>query len=154
MTPQRDNGLIEEVLFKRYLRTQGLSYTDQRQHIIKEILKISKSIKHFSINRLYNHLHTEKDSISKSTLYRTIKLLEDIRIVKKTDIDKDHYVYEKVEQYNIGHMVCLNCKKIIEINNKVIKKMINQNCKKNSFKYNTHVFEIKGLCHSCIELSQ
>lgn len=151
---QRDKDRIEEALFKGYLRTKRLSFTCERKHILKEILEISKTIKHFSINKLYNNLLVKRNRISKGTLYRTIKLLEDSKIVKKTDIDSDQYVYEKVEQYNIGHMVCLKCKRIIEINQKAIKSLINQICRKKKFQFKTHTFEIKGLCHNCTNLSK
>lgn len=80
---QRDKDRIEEALFKGYLRTKRLSFTCERKHILKEILEISKTIKHFSINKLYNNLLVKRNRISKGTLYRTIKLLEDSKIVKK-----------------------------------------------------------------------
>ncbi|MBS1259100.1 MAG: Ferric uptake regulation protein [Candidatus Scalindua arabica] len=153
MSPRKDNGLIKEALFREYLRTKGLSYTYERRHILKEILETSKTIKHFTIDRLYNNLQAKRNRISKSTLYRTIKLLEDSRIVKKTDIAPDHYVYEKVEQYNIGHVVCLKCKKIIEINHRETKKIVNSICRKKRFQYKTHTFEIKGYCNNCVSLS-
>ncbi|MFQ5687708.1 MAG: hypothetical protein ACE5GV_13720 [Candidatus Scalindua sp.] len=54
MSPRQDKDLIKEALFREYLRTKGLSYTYERQHILKEILETPKTIKHFSIDRLYN----------------------------------------------------------------------------------------------------
>ncbi len=133
MSPRKDNDLIKEALFREFLRAKGLNYTYERQHILKEILETSRTIKHFSIDRLYNNLQAKRDRISKSTLYRTIKLLEDYRIVKKTDIAPDHYVYEIVEQYNIGHVVCLKCKNIIEIKHRETEKIVNDICRKKGF---------------------
>lgn len=153
MSPQQDNDLIKEALFREFLRTKSFNYTFERLHILKEILETSRTIKHFSIDRLYNNLQAKRNRISKSTLYRTIKLLEDSRIVKKTDIAPDHFVYEIVEQYNIGHVVCLKCQKIIEINNRETKKLVNDICRKKIFKYKTHTFEIKGYCQNCVNLS-
>ncbi|MEK6766473.1 MAG: Fur family transcriptional regulator [Planctomycetota bacterium] len=153
MSARQDNDLIKEALFREFLRAKGLSYTYERQHILKEILETSNTIKHFPIDRLYNNLQSKRNRISKSTLYRTIKLLEDSRIVKKTDIAPDRYVYEIVEQYNIGHIVCLKCKNIIEINNRETKKIVNHICREKRFQYKTHTFEIKGYCDKCISLS-
>lgn len=80
---QRDEGYIEEELLRKFLRSKCLSFTYERKHILREVLEFSKTLKHFSINRLYINLLEKRDRISKSTLYRTIKLLEDTRIVKK-----------------------------------------------------------------------
>lgn len=150
MLLRKDNYLIKEALFKEFLSGKGLSYTYERQQTLKAIHDASKAIKHFSVNVLYINLQTKKNRISKSTLYRTIKLLEDSGTIRKTDIDPDHYVYEIVEQNNIGHMVCVKCKIIIEINYRETKKLINRICSEKKFQYKTHTFEIKGLCNNCM----
>ncbi|MBC8549282.1 MAG: transcriptional repressor [Candidatus Brocadiales bacterium] len=150
MSPRKDNFLTIEALFREFLRGKGLSYTYERQQTLKEIHDASQAVKHFSVNGLYINLQAKRSRISKSTLYRTIKLLEGSGIIRKTDIDPDHYVYEIVEQNNIGHMVCVKCKIIIEINYRETKKLINRICSEKKFQYKTHTFEIKGFCNDCI----
>ena len=150
MAPRKDNFLIVEALFREFLRAEGLSYTYERQQTLKGIHDTSQAIKHFSINGLYVYLQSKRSPISKSTLYRTIKLLEDSGTIRKTDIDPNHYVYEIVEQNNIGHIVCVKCKIIIEINHRETEKFVDRICSEKKFQYKTHTFEIKGFCNNCI----
>lgn len=144
-----DKKELDEIRFKGFLCSNGLRYTYERGLILREIQEISQKNKHFSIDDIYRQIRSKGKLVSKGTLYRTARLLEDCKIVKKTDIKHSLYIYEKVGLFNIGHMVCLNCGNIIEIKQKTIKDIINHICKKAGFEIRSHTFEINGLCLDC-----
>jgi len=47
------------------------------------------------------------------------------------------------------HLVCINCRKVIEFNDERVKKIIEDVTKKHGFKPIEHKFEIKGFCKDC-----
>ncbi|MGR3177575.1 MAG: Fur family transcriptional regulator [Candidatus Anammoxibacter sp.] len=107
------NGLIEDRIFGLFLKSKELLYTYERQIILKGITKITKTDSHFSFDSIYNHLVEKRNRVSKSTIYKTLKLLESCNLIKRIDIKSESYVYEKTNRHNIGHLVCLECGKII-----------------------------------------
>ncbi len=141
----------KEAIFKIFLKSKGLNYTCERKFVLREILEATKKNEHFSVDNIFKRMLLKKKRVSKSALYKTMPLLEDCNLIKKTNIAEDHYIYEKTGKHNIGHLVCLTCKQIIEINKNTIKDHIDQICAKKSFKIESHTFEIKGRCFNCLK---
>lgn len=146
-----NNAWSEDALFKGFLRSKGMTYTYERRLILLEIIKISKTNNHFSIENIFNNLIVKHSRVSKGTLYKTLSLLENCNIVKKNGVWLDRYIYEKVKQHNIGHLVCLRCGEINDINQSTIENLIIRVCLQKKFKKKSHVFEIKGYCRNCLK---
>lgn len=148
---ERDNdNETKETVFKTFLKSKGLYYTFERRLIFHEIIEVTEALTHFSIDSTYKRLKAKGERVSKGTLYKTLQLIEDCSIIKKTDISSGQCTYEKIKQYDAGHLVCLRCGKIIEMNEKAITDLIINICKKLNFTIKTHTFEIKGLCFDCL----
>ena len=147
-----DNDTLRgEDVFKAFLRSKGMIYTYERRLILHEIIKISKTNSHFSIENIFNNLIVERSRVSKGTLYKTLSLLENCNIVKKNGVSLGRYIYEKIGQHNIGHLVCLRCGEINDINQSTIENLIIQVCLQKKFKRKSHIFEIKGYCCNCLK---
>ncbi len=145
-----ENSKFEDTLFKVFLKSMNLSYTFERRIILNAIKEITKDHSHFTVETLYNHLAANEDRVSKGTLYKTFKLLEQCNLIRKTDITTNCNTYEKVEQKNIGHLVCSECEKTIEISGKLISNIIKQICTKRRFKIKSQTLKINGNCFDCL----
>lgn len=80
-------------VFRRRLRAEGLKYTPERAHILDAIIGMDGL---FEAERLLETMRRKRDRVSKATIYRTIKLLQDAGIIQRVLIDGEHTYYQLV----------------------------------------------------------
>lgn len=78
-------------IFRRALKAEGLKYTPERAAILDAIIRIDGL---FEAEQLLEMLKRERFRVSKATIYRTLKLLDDSGIVQKVLFDKDQSHYQ------------------------------------------------------------
>jgi Fur family ferric uptake transcriptional regulator len=94
---------------KDFLCSKGFKSTEEREIILKE-LEIRGE--HFNAESLCFGLSQEKQRVSKPTIYRTLKLLEKLRLIERFDIKKNCFYYEAVlHRGEHGHLICEECGK-------------------------------------------
>lgn len=87
---------IEEPLcsvFRRKLRAEGLKYTPERAQVLDAIIHFDGV---FEAERLLDDLKTSSFRVSKATVYRTLKLLQDAGIIQRVLSQDDHAKYQLV----------------------------------------------------------
>jgi Fur family ferric uptake transcriptional regulator len=137
----------EKEVFRKYLKQKGLKFTPEREIILDEVFTVHE---HFDVEDLYQRLRDKEKYISRPTIYRTISLLVDSGLVRKTIRQKERDYYEHIYGHEPHeHLVCINCGKVIEFNDERVEKIIEEVARKHNFKMVEHKFEIKGFCNSC-----
>ena len=102
----------KEVHFKDLLGSRGLKSTREREIILKE-LEARKD--HFNAEKLYSVLNRKGTKVSRPTIYRTLKLLEQFHLIERLDIKKNCFYYEPMShKRDHGHLVCQYCGKIVD----------------------------------------
>lgn len=134
--------------FKALLKSNGLKYTLQREHILKVLYK---STKHLTPELLYNEIKMEAPelNIGIATIYRTLSLLEDAGLVTSISLDKQGKKYELADKEHHDHMICIKCGKIIEFMDQEIEERQKKIAHKHQFKMTDHSMQIYGLCSKC-----
>ena len=98
-----------------YLHQHGYKLTPQREEIIRVLLHTRD---HLSVEDIYSILKRQNLNIGLATVYRTMDILYDIKVVDKVSFG-DHIVrYEwRKESLNRAHhhLFCTECGKIIEL---------------------------------------
>ena len=84
--------------------------TKQKQ-IILETLRKDKT--HPTITEIYEKVSKKQKNIGKATVYRNVNDLVDNDQVKKIVDEEENFHYDGNEKEHI-HLICKNCKKIIE----------------------------------------
>ncbi len=78
-------------VFRRRLKREGLKYTAERAQVLDGILQLDDL---FQADQLQAALKAQGFRVSKATVYRTIRLLQDAGIIQQVLVDADHAHYQ------------------------------------------------------------
>lgn len=136
-----------ERIFRRVLVRRGLHYTRERIEVLREVLR---SHDHFDANELHGRLQRRKARVSKATVYRTVALLSESRILREVFHSPQGARYEHVYGHeHHEHMICLACGKVIEFGSPGLERIQEKACRENRFEPVRHHLEILGYCQRC-----
>ncbi len=128
-----------------YLRSEGKNITPERMEILDEILKQSN---HFQIDDIIDRMTNSRHKVSRATVYRSIKTIEDAGLIKYIRSIHDEKIYEVIEEHH-DHMICEKCGKIIEFHNLELEELQDSICKAQGFTPKKHTMKIFGICEDC-----
>ena len=100
--------------FKKFLYDQGLRVTNQRLAIFDAAYSMSD---HFTADGLLECARAIDSSVSRATVYRSLPILIDSKVIREVDVAKDYKYYAaNHEESNFkAQVVCADCDKIHEI---------------------------------------
>lgn len=100
---------------------------------------------HPTIDSIFQVLVNEIPTLSKTTVYNTMKLFMEHQLVRMVTIDESEVRFDVVTQFH-GHFKCEVCGKLmdVEIENPVL---VNQ--AKLDFEVSEAHYYLKGLCNEC-----
>ena len=136
-----------EKLFNDFLKSKDLKYTPQRQTILDEAYRAKN---HFTADELLDYSKKKDESISKATVYRTLSLLTEGKLLEEHDFGEGKKCFEKtLGSSHHDHLICMKCQKILEFENIEIEKLHEQEAAKQNFKIVHHTHKIFGYCADC-----
>jgi Fur family transcriptional regulator, ferric uptake regulator len=134
--------------FETYLRSKKLKLTGERMDILAAIFRKDT---HFDAEALHLELKHQGLDISRATVYRTLDLLVQCGLVRKSSLGSSHANYEAArEDEHHDHLICLNCNKVIEFYRPDLERLQEDICREQTFKPLHHSLQIFGICSDCI----
>jgi len=147
--PSKDPGPFVR-LFGRYLREQGLPVTQQREAVAEVVFS---SEEHLSVDDIERRLREDGEKLGKATIYRTLDLLVQSKLVAEHDFGEGFKRYEhRLSRQPVHeHLICLECGKVTEFQSSDVHKIEAEVTAEHGFKPARHKLEIYGLCSACQE---
>ena len=117
----------------------GMRMTEQRR-VIARVL--AESVDHPDVEELYRRCAAIDDKISISTVYRTVKLFEDARIIERHDFREGRARYEQVPESHHDHLINLRDGTVVEFTSEEIEKLQAEIARKLGYKLVDHRLEL------------
>ncbi len=127
------------------LKSKGLKLTPQRR-LILDIIHDTHS--HLTAEKILDYVQSRAPGVNKSTVYRTLELLEELGCVFKSEID-NKFIYHHAEEGHHHHLVCRSCGRSIECNEDLFQPIDSTIHDKYGFKADLRHMVISGLCRNC-----
>ncbi|MEN9059897.1 MULTISPECIES: Fur family transcriptional regulator [Ponticoccus] len=121
---------------------RGLRMTGQRR-TIAEVLDVASD--HPDVEELYARASAQDPKISLATVYRTVKLFEEIGIVERVDFGDGRARYEDAERDHHDHLIDLDTGQIIEFVDEEIEALQEKIARKLGYRLTGHRMELYGV---------
>lgn len=133
-------------IFTEYLTANGHRKTPERFAILNTIYSIDG---HFDIDTLYSRmLEEEHFRVSRATLYNTIILLINARLVIKHQFGASSQYEKSYNRDTHHHQICTQCGKVTEFQNDELQAAI-EGTKLTRFALSHYSLYLYGLCNKC-----
>lgn len=142
--------------FKALLKSKGLKVTNQRIAVL-EVLQ-SGTDEHLTAEEIFDLVREKHPEIGLATVYRTIQLLSDMKLIEKLSLDDGFVRYEIGKTSDSGHrhhhLVCLGCGKVVSVRKDLLTALENDIERSLEFKVVNHEVKFFGYCKDCKDKSK
>lgn len=103
---------------------------------------------HLTAEEILNHVQARVPGVNKSTVYRTLELLEELGCVFKSELG-DRFIYHHAEEGHHHHLICRRCGKSTDCDEDLFLPVERALDEKNGFQVDFKHMVIYGLCKEC-----
>ena len=134
--------------FENILSAHNYKLTDQRKDILKIFIKNNQ--KHFNAEELFQEVKKINPDVGLATIYRSLELFCELDIIHQLDFDNSYKRYElNLQKNHHHHLICIECGKIMEFNDKVLEQFENNIEETYNFNVINHRIKFYGYCQDC-----
>jgi Fur family ferric uptake transcriptional regulator len=129
------------------LRRESHKLTGPRQSILGVLRQHARPLSNKQI-----HAALAGGECDLATVYRSMRLLEKIGIVKRFDFGDGRARYELLRNGDDGHhhhLVCTRCAEVVELHECFTRELEERIATRNGFQAVTHRLEFFGVCPAC-----
>ena len=135
--------------FNDYLDSHNMRRTTERYAILYRIMGING---HFTVEELQQMIEQDGFHVSRSTVYNTMELLIETRILRRHVFEGMQAQYERVSMPHT-HLICTTCGKVKEVKENNLAAIMNA-MRFNAFNTDHYCLYVYGTCTSCARKSR
>ena len=129
------------------LEQKGFKLTPQRMAIIDAI---HDAHTHLTAEEIIDYVQNRVPAINRSTIYRTLELLEELGCVFKSEIG-GRFIYHHAEEGHHHHLLCRSCGRMIDCEEGIFSPMQKSLEERYGFQADFKHVVVSGLCQECRE---
>lgn len=140
--------LLNEI--KDKLSAAGYKLTPQREVTVQ--ILIDQENEHLSAEEIYLLVKNNHAGIGLATVYRTLEILTELNILNKITFQDGLARYDlnkNQSNHQPHHLLCLNCGRIEEVQQDMLKDVEDEIERQYQFKISDHRLTFHGLCKQC-----
>jgi Fur family ferric uptake transcriptional regulator len=139
-------GREEKEVFNAYLAKHHLKHSEQREVILDAFLRAER---HLSVDDLLTLVQKRRPDIGRTTVYRTLKLLQQAGLASELALDGDTRFEVDYKRAHHDHFICKSCGDIFEFSSPEIERLQDEIAKELGFVIEGHRHHIFGFCRRC-----
>ena len=128
------------------LRSRGYRLTPQRQLVLEAVTTLG----HATPEEVSAWVRERAAGVNISTVYRTLELLEEVRLVKHAHLSHGSPTYHAAEAPEHVHLVCRDCGTIIEIQPAEVAPLVDRLRTSRGFVADVGHLTVFGACSECV----
>ncbi|GMQ56807.1 Fur family transcriptional regulator [Vallitalea sediminicola] len=139
--------------FKKMLKEKGFKLTTQRRTVL-DVLQNNEG-DHLTAEEIYEIVRKKCPEIGLATVYRTIQLLHELKLIDKLNLD-DGFIRYEIGKFNDDnhhhhhhHLICERCGKVIEVEDDLMESIEIGFESKYNFTVTNHKVKFYGICRNC-----
>ncbi|MDD5127410.1 MAG: Fur family transcriptional regulator [Dehalococcoidales bacterium] len=132
------------------LKEKGLKLTPQRRLIV-DIIHDAEG--HLTAEEIIRYVQARMPGVNKSTIYRTLDLLEEAGCVYKSELGKE-CIYHHEQEGHHHHLICRRCGKTIDCGSDIFKPVQKSLSEKYGFRVEFKHIVMSGVCKQCRNTSK
>jgi Fur family ferric uptake transcriptional regulator len=127
------------------LRSRGLRLTAQRQLVLDAVRRLG----HATPEEIHAAVGETVSGVNITTVYRTLDLLEDLRLVTHTHLTHGPPTYHSAEDDRHVHLVCRECQGVTEVEPALFDEAAKRVLAEYGFSADVEHLALFGTCRSC-----
>jgi len=135
---------------KQALHDQGLKLTRARL-VVLQVLATATA--HLKVAEVHRRAREIDGRIGLASVYRTMELLERLRLVKHVHIEHRHRHYARLQEDHGHHLVCNGCGLVVEFSDCRLDRLTRALARRTKFRIESHCMDFFGQCRDCARRS-
>ena len=128
------------------LKEHNFRITPQRVAILNEL---ASSDTHPSVENVYEQVKKSFPTTSRATVYKTVALLKELNEILELGFPDGGNRYDGNKPYPHPHLICTQCKKIVDPDLHSLTEMTSELVLETGFKILNHRLDFFGICPDC-----
>lgn len=125
---------------------KGRPVTSQRQ-LLLDLIKQAGG--HITAKELYTRAVRKNKSISLATVYRNLRLFNELGLIEERRLGEVYCSYEIKESPEHQHLVCKGCGRVVEFDSPLLRKLVDKLQHDHGFNLTKIELYMEGYCQRC-----